>query len=272
MEKTNPRQEIMQRVSSSVGEAWSAQQVDVMQQTVAKNTNEAELIYFLNTAKTIGLNPFNKEIWCYKDHKGNLIIFTGRDGFLKKAQEHPGFNGMRSCEVREKDEFSADVPAGKVHHNITSLSAEARGPIVGAYAIVFRKDSEPTIEFALSSEYKPKSPSAFSPWSHKESEMIKKCAESKALKKAFGFGMIQSSDDWQVKEDKAIPLNAEVKPQVNPEEVRTLDFINAATTYQQLKQVSPDLLEKYPAVSEAYDKKLDELMGEPIDAEEVKND
>lgn len=262
----------MQRVANAVGEAWTMQQVDVMQQTVAKNTTEAELTYFLNTAKTIGLNPFNKEIWCYKDHKGNLIIFTGRDGFLKKAQEQPNFDGMRSCEVREKDEFRADVPGGKVYHSFSSFKAEDRGPVVGAYAIVFRKDGEPTIEFAPISEYKPKSPSAFSPWSHKESEMIKKCAESKALKKAFGFGMLQSADEWQVKEEKAIPLNADVKPQVNPEEERTIEFIKEVKTYSQLQQVGKDLLEKYPEVEKAYNEKLDQLMGEPIDAEEVRND
>jgi len=71
------------KLSSQYG--WTDVEIATIQSTVAKGTSKVELAFFLSLAKSVGLNPFNKEIWCYKDNKGNLLIFSGRDGFLKKA-------------------------------------------------------------------------------------------------------------------------------------------------------------------------------------------
>ena len=107
-------------VQSSVALAFgfSKEEVAVIQHSVAKKTTKVELAYFLNVCKTMELNPFNKEVWCYKDNKGNLLIFAGRDGFLSKAQRNPLFNGIRSCEVREKDDWKIDIANGKIEHSI----------------------------------------------------------------------------------------------------------------------------------------------------------
>ena len=68
------------------------------------------------TATSVGLSPFNKEIWCYKDGRGNLVVFAGRDGFLKKAQQDTRWNGMVSAEVRENDVCEIDYFNGMVDH------------------------------------------------------------------------------------------------------------------------------------------------------------
>ena len=57
--------------------SFSVDMLQVFQRTVAKNTSPAELVYFLTVCKQVGLNPINKEIWCYKDNIGNLVVFTG---------------------------------------------------------------------------------------------------------------------------------------------------------------------------------------------------
>ena len=90
-----------------------------------------------------------REIWCYKDWSNNLILFAGRDGFLAKAQTHPRFNGIRSSEVRANDKFELDIANNRIEH---TFGTEDRGPVIGAYAIVFIKDGEPTIEYALFKE------------------------------------------------------------------------------------------------------------------------
>jgi len=187
----------------------TAKDLELMHQTVAKKTNLTEFRYFLNVAKAHDLNPFKKEIWCYKDNKDNLIIFTGRDGFLKKAQESNQFAGMRSCEVRKNDKFHIDVANGTVEHNITTLSDEERGEITGAYAIVWRKDGEPTIEIVSWDTYN-KANSTYTPWKTHPAEMIKKVAESHALKKAFGISQLQTEEDFNIRGDSAMPLGTEV--------------------------------------------------------------
>lgn len=168
---------------------WTDVEIATIQSTVAKGTSKVELAFFLSMAKSIGLNPFNKEIWCYKDGKGNLLIFSGRDGFLKKAQENPAYNGMRSCEVCENDTFGIDVAAGLVNH---TFGVADRGKIVGAYAFVFRKDGEATVEWA---DIKAYDKNQFT-WNTHKAEMIKKVAECHALKKAFGITGVQSEYDY----------------------------------------------------------------------------
>jgi len=181
------------------------EQVAIVKNTVAKGTTNTELAFFLNVCKITDLNPFIKEIWCYKDKRGNLITFASRDGFLKKAQMNKFYNGIRSSEVCENDDFSLNIPEGKVNHIIDFK--KPRGKILGAYAMAFRKDGEPTIEWADIDTYDKKE---FT-WSTHKSEMIKKVAEVHALKKAFGISSLQSEYDFEIRNDKAFPLNTEME-------------------------------------------------------------
>lgn len=169
---------------------WTDVEIATIQSTCAKGTSKVELAYFLSLAKSVGLNPFNKEIWCYKDNKGNLLIFSGRDGFLKKAQQNPAYNGIRSSEVCENDAgFGLDIANGIVNHTI---KLGDRGKIVGAYAIVFRKDGEPTLEWADMKTFD----KGYNAWKTHPADMIKKVAECHALKKAFGITGIQSEYEY----------------------------------------------------------------------------
>ena len=181
---------------------YSNAEVQVISSTVAKGTTPMELSYFLNVCKSVELNPFVKEIWCYKDNRDNLLIFAGRDGFLAKAQKSPSFNGIRSSEVCTNDEFSMDIANNKITH---TFGIKERGAIVGAYAIVFRKDGEPTIEYADFKFYN----KGYNAWKSHPAEMIKKVAETHALKKAFGISGIQSEYDFNEKNGVVTPISTE---------------------------------------------------------------
>ncbi len=204
-QKSITYQQISETTRSANGEVmFTPEMVKVMHKTVAKGTNTIEFLHFLQVANASNLNPFLKEIWCYKDHKDNLIMFAGRDGFLKAAQNNKTYAGIRSCEVCENDEFEIDVANNKVVHKIKGLGD--RGKITGAYAIAFRKDGEPTIEIAEMKTYDKKK---FT-WSSHPASMIKKVAEIAALKKAFGLSTMQNEDDFNVVQDTALPLDTSV--------------------------------------------------------------
>src|SRR3954447_26138105 len=86
-------------------EELTKEQKDVLKDTVAKGTTDTELAYFMNVAFAQDLDPFRKEVWCIKRAKkqkvgdrweykrksdgsidysdADLVIMTGRDGFLK---------------------------------------------------------------------------------------------------------------------------------------------------------------------------------------------
>ena len=184
----------MDKIAQSLGGTYTADQVKVIKHTVAKGTTDAELALFLYTAKEAGLSALQKEVWCYKDKQGNLLTFAGRDGFLARAQKNPAYNGLRSVEVCENDEITLNIPMGIVNHIINPK--KPRGKIIGAYCFVFRKDGEPTIEWVEFDVYN----KGWNAWKSHPAEMIKKVAESHALKKACGISGIQSEFDFDVDE------------------------------------------------------------------------
>lgn len=182
---------------------FSPEEIAVIKKTVAKDTTDTELAYFLNVCKSVQLNPFLKQIWCLKDSKGNLLVFAGRDGYLEIAQRDPRWTGMVSAYVCKNDAFTMDVPNGKVTH---TYGAD-RGEIIGAYCIIKPKGLDvATVEWAELSEYKPKNPSSYSPWSNTPGIMIQKCSEVHALKKAYGISGLQSEYDFTEKSGVVVPV------------------------------------------------------------------
>ncbi len=113
---------------------YSNDEITLIKNTVAKNTTDAELGMFGHMAKSYGLDPFNKEIWCYKDNRQNLIIFAGRDGFLRIAQSNKLWNGLYSCEVREGEKYSQEFDGDKIRLNHTKTTE--KGKIIGAYCFI----------------------------------------------------------------------------------------------------------------------------------------
>ena len=127
--------------------SFTQKEVETIKRTVASDANTDELRMFLHIAKTYGLDPFNKEIFFWKI-KGKPTIMTSRDGYLKIADRHEEYNGLVSDVVRENDKFRRKAQ-GIDHEYGTN-----RGDIIGAYALVYRKDREyPVYVFAPFQEY-----------------------------------------------------------------------------------------------------------------------
>jgi recombination protein RecT len=208
------------KISALTG--FKPEEVAIIKNTVAKGTTDSELAYFLSIAKSVSLNPFNKEIWCYKDNKGNVLVFAGRDGFLKRAQESQLWNGMTSFEVCKNDEFEMDVTTATVKHK---PNFKDRGEIIGAYAIVRPKGCDlATVEWAEMKVYN----KGYNVWKSDPATMIKKVAETHALKKGFGITIIQSEYDYDVKNEIAIPVLHEGKDEL---ETAKQKIINAIDKY-----------------------------------------
>jgi len=176
-------------------------QVAIIKHTVAKGTSDIELAFFLQVSTAVDLNPLLKEIWCYKDNKGNLIIFAGRDGFLKNAQRNSRWQGMSSGAVYQNDECLIDQIEGKIKHMIKPT--EDRGELIGAYCVTHPKGVEkPVVRYVNRKDWD----KGYNVWKTNPESMILKVAETHCLKKAFGINGIQSEYDFEVKKGVAIPL------------------------------------------------------------------
>lgn len=180
-----------QRISEQV-KTFTPEEVSIIRNSVAKGLNESELAYFFNVSKSYNLNPFKKEIWAYRDGQQNLIIFAGRDGHLAAAQRDKRWSGIASSEVREGDEFEADIPNGRIKH---SKKLGNKNAIIGAYAICKPHGCDiATIEVVDFSTYN----KGYATWKSDPAAMIKKVAETHCLKKAYGLSGLASEYDFEV--------------------------------------------------------------------------
>lgn len=237
---------------------YKSEMIAIMHKTVAKGTTTTELAFFLTVCKSLELNPLNREVWCYKDSKDNLLIFTGRDGFLIKAQRHPDYGGLRSCEVCENDVFDIDIANNIIVHK---FGTAARGKIIGGYAIAFRKGCEPTIEWANITDYNKNR----NTWNAFEADMIKKVAECHALKKAFGIANLVSEYDFQIKNGIAYaghnsnPDQKQISKPLSQDksEERLLTLIESCKSRKELTKFQKDL--KTQEHRDAYDEKYKSL-------------
>lgn len=228
------------------------QMLMVIQNNVAKDTSPAEFAYFLSVAKDQQLSAINKEIWCYKNNKGDVIIFTGRDGFLKRNKMMPTYRGMKTWDVCQFDEFIFDAVKNEViKHDITNN----RGSVIGAYCYVYHEGMEPTLAYLDFAEFD----LGQAKWKTSPKMMIKKCAQSHALKEAAGITGIQVAEAWSVKEGVAETKEEPKVEDVNHEEVRLEELINMASNLEELTKHLKHC--ETPALVNLYNQRKRELGG-----------
>jgi len=174
------------------GLSFSSKEIETIRRTVAEKANDDEFRMFMHIAKSYGLDPFNGEIFFWKMN-GKPTIMTSRDGYLKIADSHPSYDGLVSDVVRANDVFKRE------RDNINHEYGADRGDIIGAYALVYRKDRRyPVYVFAPFKEYN----AGTRVWAKYPSAMILKVAESMALKRAFTVSGLVSREEMDVIQDR----------------------------------------------------------------------
>ena len=191
---------------------FTQRQIEAMKVTVAKGASQAEFEMFIYLATKYKLDPFLKEIFFIP---GNMkTILTSRDGYLKIAQNHKDFEGIRSMAVRSNDDFEIDLENDTVKHK---FGKGERGPIIGAWAIVYRKNRRPVIAFADLSEYQGNT----GPWKKYTSAMICKCAEAFALKRQFAINGLVTKEEMDVEAPEIV--DPEYVMRVDDDETNYID-------------------------------------------------
>lgn len=183
-------------------------QMALIQQTVAKDCNAAELAMFLELCARYELDPFSKQIWAMKI-KGTVVVVVSRDGLLALANRHTpaqGFSGpgeFLGCEsdiVREHDHFRRfrDPALGTIieheyrdEQGKPTADQAKRGKILGAWALVHRRGHFPTYYFGEWATYN----TGQNVWRSHPEAMMQKVPETMALRKAFSIsGVIGESE------------------------------------------------------------------------------
>ncbi len=154
-------------------------QLKTIKDMFAKKANQDEFNIFVQLGISTGLNPFLREIWMVKyDEKAAAQIFIGRDGYRKLISNNPNYDGHIVDAVYSNDEFNVDLIAGYVKH---IPNFKNRGNLIGAYCIVYMKGARiPHYVFCELNEYD----TGKSVWAGKKATMIKKVAETQAIRMA----------------------------------------------------------------------------------------
>lgn len=166
------------------------ERMQLIKRTIASDLNDREFELFIATCRSYGLDPVKREIFATKDKAGRVSHITSRDGYLSIALRHPEYRGMRSGVVRKNDTFEVDAREGAETPLVHKFGAD-RGPIVGAWALVYREGRMPSFQYVEFSEYKRNTPV----WDQYPSAMIEKVAHSRALKFAFGISGLVTQEE-----------------------------------------------------------------------------
>jgi phage recombination protein Bet len=142
-----------------------AQLLLTIKETVCRGATDAQFRMFIEVCKSTGLSPFLKEIYFVP----SVGVMAGRDGYLRKANEDPQFDGME-----------------------TRVERDERNIPIKAVCSVWRKDrSHPVICEAYFNEYQKQS----DVWKKYPSAMIAKVAEVLALKRSFSINGVVTEDE-----------------------------------------------------------------------------
>jgi hypothetical protein len=159
-------------------------QIDVLKATICAKLSENQLLLFLTICKRRGVDPFTE-----------AYAFPGSDGGLAFGLR---IDGMRSLAMRTGDYLKREVVA------LTAPDGPDKGKMIGAEARIWRRGLEaPVVEEALFSEYK----KAGFGWTQYPETMIRKVAESKALRAAFPDALagVYEPSEIETAEPKAQP-------------------------------------------------------------------
>lgn len=175
----------------------NAQKLNIIRQTVFKDSNFLEACYFLNHAHGVGLDPFKKEVWAWK-HKEKIVVTVAEAGYRVNAERHPDYQGIQFGVIYEGDTYSIDIVAGKIEHKRGSMKA-GRKPL-GAWAIAYRKGVPPIAVDAVFDEYAKPSQYKDSAWDKNPSDMIAKVARARALSIQFPISGVVSEFETVTKD------------------------------------------------------------------------
>jgi phage recombination protein Bet len=198
-----------------VEKVWDKDSYNKIRKMFAPQLTNQEFGMFVGLGKSLGANPFLREIWAVKYGNSEAQIFLGRDFYRRKAQEEPDYKGHQVDAIYSNDEFK--MSGGKPEH---SYSLQDRGKLIGAYCVVYRSNNEPYFNTVRFDEYFAGGHNKPNLWDKKPETMIKKVAEAQALRGAFQgvfAGTYDQSEEWIDEEieqnpSQYAPLPEEVEP------------------------------------------------------------
>lgn len=134
---------------------------------------DQEAMLFMNLCKYQKLNPFLNEAYIVKFKGSPAQNIVGKEAYMKKAENHPKYDGMRAGLILSRDGKIIEVEGS------FSLTGDT---VLGGWAEIYRKDrSYPYVAKVGLDEYD----KGQSTWNKMKKTMIRKVAIVQGLREAF---------------------------------------------------------------------------------------
>jgi len=177
--------------------------------------SDQEVVMFINLCKYQKLNPFLNEAYLVKFGQQAAQIIVSKEAFMKRAENHPKYEGFEAGIIVERDGQLVEVEGA------VKLSNDK---LVGGWAKIYRSDRKHPITARISLEEFSKGQAT---WKQMPLNMIRKSAIVNAQREAFPetLGALYTEDDAKL---ETVPsqeqvVEQEIKAKAN-QEVIDVDF------------------------------------------------
>lgn len=171
------------------------------------NVTDQELVMFINLCRYQKLNPFLNEAYLVKFGQQPAQIITSKEAFMKRAENHPNYEGFEAGIIVERDGELVDVEGAVKLPN---------DKLVGGWAKVYRSDRKVPVTVRISLEEFDKGQAT---WKQMPLNMIRKSAIVNAQREAFPetLGALYTEDDADVQTDQEHVTEQEIEQNANSE-------------------------------------------------------
>jgi len=177
--------------------------------------SDQEVVMFINLCKYQKLNPFLNEAYLVKFGQQAAQIIVSKEAFMKRAENHPKYEGFEAGIIVERDGQLVEVEGA------VKLSDDK---LVGGWAKIYRSDRKHPITARISLEEFSKGQAT---WKQMPLNMIRKSAIVNAQREAFPetLGALYTEDDAKLETapSQEQVVEQEIKTKAN-QEVIDVDF------------------------------------------------
>ncbi|MBC2391327.1 phage recombination protein Bet [Listeria booriae] len=135
--------------------------------------SDQEVTMFLQLCRYQKLNPFLREAYLVKFKGSPAQIITSKEAFMKRAEAHPQYNGLKAGIIVDRDGEMTDLEG--------AIKLE-KDKLLGGWAQIFRKDRDNPVTVKISLNEFSKGQST---WKTMPLNMIRKTAIVNAMREAF---------------------------------------------------------------------------------------
>lgn len=149
------------------------------------SVSDQELVMFMNLCKFQKLNPFLNEAYLIKFGSSPAQIIVSKEAFMKRAENHPKYEGFEAGIIVERNGEMIDVEGAVMLSNDI---------LIGGWAKIYRSDRKKPVTTRISLKEFSKGQAT---WKDMPLNMIRKSAIVNAQREAFPetLGAMYTEDD-----------------------------------------------------------------------------